>query len=298
VSKLREKNAKRSIGRKDAKRRVNRSKAGNIFLFLILGGFGLFTAFPLYVAFINSLKPLNELFLFPPRFYVLNPTAVNYVDLFTMMGNSTVPFSRYIFNTFFITVTGTVGQVLFASMCAYPLAKHHAPGLKIFFKIIVLSLMFSGTVTGIPNYLTMARIGWVDTYLAVIIPVFGSTLGLYLMKQFMEQIPDSLLEAAKIDGSSEWMIFWRIVMPQVRPAWLTLVVFSVQGLWSIGATNLIYSENLKTFAYALGQIVMSGIARTGVAAAIAIVMMSVPIAVFLITQSNVIETMSSSGIKE
>jgi ABC-type glycerol-3-phosphate transport system permease component len=281
-----------------SKRRVNRSRGGDLFIFMILGIAGLFTAFPLYLAIINSLKPLNELFLFPPRLYVLNPTFKNFSDLIVMMSSSTVPFMRYIFNTFFVTIAGTLGQVVFASMCAYPLAKHSVPGGKVYFKIIVLSLMFSSSVTAIPNYLIMSRIGWIDTYFAIIIPVFGSTLGLYLMKQFMEQISDSLLEAAKIDGAGEWRIFWQIVMPQVKPAWLTLTIFSVQGLWGIAEVNTIYTESLKTFAYALGQIISAGIARAGVAASIAIVMMSVPIIVFVVTQSNVIETMSNSGIKE
>lgn len=281
-----------------AKRRVNRSKGGDLVLFVVLGIVGIFTAFPLYLAIINSIKPLNELFLFPPRLYVLNPTFRNFSDLLIMMSSSTVPFMRYIFNTILITVVGTFGQVILTSMCAFPLAKLNVPGGKIYFKVIVLSLMFSTAVTAIPNYLIMSRIGFIDTYFAVIIPVFGNSLGLYLMKQFMEQISDSLLEAAKIDGAGEWSVFWRIVMPQVKPAWLTLIIFSVQGLWSIAEVNTIYSENLKTFAYALGQIIAAGVARTGVAAAISIVMMSVPIVVFVITQSNVIETMSNSGIKE
>jgi ABC-type glycerol-3-phosphate transport system permease component len=278
--------------------KVNRSLGGNLFIFLMLALLGLFMALPLFLAFINSLKPLNELWVFPPRFYVKNPTFKNFIDLFTMMSNSTVPFSRYIFNTVFITAVGTFGQVIISSLCAYPLAKHPFPGAKIYFKIIILSLMFSPSVTAIPNYLTMASFGWIDTYYAIIIPIFGSALGLYLMKQFMEQIPNALLEAAHIDGASEWLIFWRIVMPQVKPAWLTLVVFSVQSLWGMGTTNMIYSENLKTLNYALGQIIAAGIARAGVATAITVFMMIVPITVFVFTQSKVIETMSSSGIKE
>lgn len=195
-------------------------------------------------------------------------------------------------------MVGIAGQILISSMCAYPLAKHAFPGRNLYFSLIVTSLMFSTTVTAIPSYLIMSKIGWLDTYWAVIIPVFGSTLGLYLLKQFMEQIPDSLLEAAKIDGANEWQIYWKIVMPQVKPAWLTLIVFSTQSLWSMGANNMVYSEKYKTFAYALGQIAAGGVARTGVAAAISVVMMSVPIVVFVVTQSRVIETMTTSGLKE
>ena len=278
--------------------RENRSVGGNFFIFFLLILLGIFTAFPLYLSLINSFKPLNELWIFPPRFYVIRPTFKNYIDLFSLMSNSTVPFSRYIFNTFLITSVGTFGQIIFASMCAYPLAKYRFPGSIIYFRIIVLSLMFSPAVTAIPNYLTMARIGWIDTYFALIVPVFGSSLGLYLMKQFMEQIHDSILESARIDGADEWKTFWLIVMPQVKGAWLTLIVFSVQSLWGMGATNMIYSENLKTLNYALGQIISAGIARAGVATAIVVVMMIVPITTFLITQSKVIETMATAGIKE
>jgi ABC-type glycerol-3-phosphate transport system permease component len=284
--------------RKHTHIKINRSLSGNIFIFTLLAILGAFTALPLYLSIINSFKPLNELWVFPPAFYVLSPTIKNFIDLFTMMNNSVVPFSRYLFNTLFITFTGTLGQVVISSLCAYALAKHKYPYSNIIFKIIVLSLMFSPAVTAIPNYISMAALGWIDTYLAIIIPIFGSTLGLYLMKQFIEQMPDSILEAARIDGASEWSTFWKIVMPTVKPAWLTLVIFAVQNLWSMGPSTLIYSENLKTLNYALGQIISGGIARSGVATAIVVLMMSVPITVFVFTQSQVIETMSSSGIKE
>ncbi len=278
--------------------KVNRSFSGNLVLVLILGTASLFMALPLYYTVIQSIKPLNELWIFPPKFYVQNPTFKNFSELFTLMGNSRVPFLRYIFNTLFITVSGTFFQVILSSMCAYPLAKHRFPGSRHIFKVIVLSLMFSPAVTGIPNYLILAKLGWIDTYLAILVPILGSTLGLYLMKQFMEQIHDSILESAKIDGANEWMIFWRIVMPQVKAAWLTMIVFSVQGLWNIGPTIMIYSEQLKTLPYALSQIIAAGISRAGVASAVAVVMITAPLTVFVFTQSKVIETMSSSGIKE
>ena len=278
--------------------RVNRSVSGNILIFSVLLVFGAFTALPMYLIVINSLKPLNELLVFPPKFYVITPTAKNFADIWTIMSSSAVPFSKYIFNSFFITAVGTAGQILIGSMCAYPLAKHKFPGHALYFKIIYLSLMFSPAVTAIPSYLIVARLGWIDSYWAIIIPTFGSTMGVYLMKQFMEQIYDSILEAARIDGANEYRIFWSVVMPQVKAAWLTLMVFAVQGLWSTGASPFIYSEKLKTLNYALGQIVTVGIARAGVAAAVMVVMMAVPVTVFLITQSNVMETMASSGVKE
>jgi len=255
-------------------------------------------ALPLYYAVINSLKPLNELWLFPPRFYVQNPTFKNFSDLVILMSNSWVPFSRYLFNTLLITTVGTGGQIIVASMAAFPLAKHRFPGKKLFFSIIVLSLMFNSTVTTVPTYLVMMTLGWVDTYWALIVPAIGSSLGLYLMKQFMEQIPDAILEAALIDGANKWDTFWRIVMPSVKSAWLTLIIFSVQTLWNMGATSFIYDEAKKTLPYALGQIISGGIARAGAGSAITVVLLVVPITIFIVTQSNIIETMANSGIKE
>ncbi|AUS98690.1 ABC transporter permease [Clostridium thermosuccinogenes] len=254
---------------------------------------------PMVYAISNSLKPLEEIWYFPPRFFVRNPTLKNFRDLFRIMSESWVPFSRYIFNTFLITGVGTFGHVVLASLCAYALSKHDFPGKNLMFSMVVLSLMFSGVVTQIPNFIIVAKLGWIDSYKAIIIPAFGSSLGLYLMKQFMEQmIPDSVLESARMDGAHEWKVFWKIVMPLVKPAWLTLTIFSIQGLWGMGANKFIQSEELKTLNYALSQILAGGIARAGTGSAAAVLMMIVPIVAFIITQSNVIETMSTSGMKD
>lgn len=191
------------------KRKINRSWQVDILLFLLLGGFGAFMAVPLIYVINNAFKPLDELFIFPPTLFVRNPTFENFSDLFQVMKNSWVPFSRYIFNTVFITAAGTFGHIILASAAAYPLAKHKFRGHKVLFTFIVLSLMFSPHVTAIPNYMIMSTLGWLDSYQAIIIPAFAYPLGLYLMKQFMEQIPDALLEAAKMDGASEYRIFSR-----------------------------------------------------------------------------------------
>jgi len=279
-------------------KKINRSGVGNLAsnLFLIL--VGLFMAVPLIYAISNSFKPMDEIFKFPPDLIVQNPTLRNFSDLFVLMGNSWVPFSRYFFNTLFITSVGTFGQIILASMCAYPLALYKFPGNKGISKMIVTALMFNGTVLWIPTYMIMAKLGLINTYWAIIIPAFGSPLGMYLMQSFMSQIPRSLIEAARIDGASSFKIFWSIVMPQVKPAWLTLMIFSVQYLWNLGATMYIQSESLKTLPYALTQIVSAGIARAGVSNAVAVIMMVVPIALFVISQSNIIETMATSGMKD
>lgn len=280
--------------RKDA----SRSLAGNVVSFLFLTLMGLFMALPIVLSVSNSLKPLEELFVFPPKFFVRNPTLDNFIDLFNLMSESWVPFTRYLFNTVFVTIVGTVGHLLIASMCAFALAKHKFPGSKLIFGIIVTALMFSTQVTAIPNYLIMSGLSWLDTYWALIVPAMAKPLGLFLMKQFMEQIPDSLLEAARMDGAKEWQVFWKVALPQVKPALLTLLIFSFQDLWNMQGATYIYSEELKTLPYALNQIAAAGISRSGVTAAVTVIMMSVPIGLFLLCQSNIVETMASSGIKD
>lgn len=280
------------------RRRANRSVGGDICNILILAVFGSFMALPMVFAIGNAFKPLDEFFIFPPRFFVINPTLDNFNDLFILMAQSWVPFSRYIFNTVFITVVGTGGHVIIASMAAFVLEKHKFPGREVLFNIVILALMFSGAVTAIPNFLTMSTLGWIDTHLALIIPAFAAPIGLFLMKQFMVTIPDSLLESARIDGASELKVFWNIAMPAVKPGWLTLIIFSFQGLWGATGGTFIFSEELKTLPFALSQILLGGIARAGVGAAVMLMMMSVPIVMFIATQSNIIQTMATSGIKE
>ena len=234
----------------------------------------------------------------PPKFYVKNPTFDNFADLFNIMGQSFVPFSRYIFNSVFMTALGTLGNLVFCSMGAYVLAKYKFPGNKTFFAIVQTALMFSVYVTQIPNYLILNKLGWIDTYWAVVIPAFAFPMGFFLMKQFMEGLPSSLIEAAKIDGASEWRVFTQIVMPNVKPAWLTMIIYSVQALWNNPQSTFIFSEEKKTLVYALNQIQSGGIARTGQAQAVLIIVIAVPITIFMFSESQILETMASSGLKD
>ena len=278
---------------------LNRSTGGDFGITVMLTLLGLFMFIPMYYVIIQSLKPLDELFMFPPRFYVMKPTLKNFGDLFTLMGDSWVPFSRYIFNTVFITICGTLGNLIFASMAAYSLAKLRFPGRKMIFQIIVMSLMFHSTVNQVTHFIVLSSFGWIDTYLSIIVPSLASTMGLYLMKQFMESsVPDTVLESARLDGASEFRTYLTIAMPMVKPAWLTLMVECFKNLWNAGSSVYIHSEELKTFNYAIQQILAGGIARSGAGAASTVLMMMVPIMVFVISQSNIIETMGSSGMKD
>jgi len=281
------------------RRKPNRSVVGDVVIYFLLFLIALAMVFPLVFAVSSALKPLDELFLFPPKVFAQNPTMDNFQDLFVTMGKSWVTFSRYIFNTVFITVVGTAGHLIIASMGAFVLAKYEFPGSKLFFSIVVTALMFNGYVTAIPNYLIISKLGWIDTYWAIIVPAFAAPMGLFLMKQFMEGLPMSLVEAAMIDGGgSRWKIFIQIIMPNVKPAWLTLIIFSVQNLWNNKAATFIYSEEKKTLVYALQQIQSGGIARTGQAAAVTVVVMVVPILIFVLSESQILETMASSGLKD
>ncbi|MDD2647790.1 MAG: carbohydrate ABC transporter permease [Eubacteriales bacterium] len=280
------------------RRKPNRSRGGDFGVYFMLTIVALMMAFPLVFAISSSLKPLDELFRFPPTLFPQHPTMDNFSDLFVTMGQSWVPFSRYFVNTGLITLIGTAGHLFIASMAAFVLAKYDFPGGKLFFNIVVTALMFSGYVTGIPNYIIMSNLGIIDTYMAIILPALAAPIGLFLMKQFMEGIPTALIESAKIDGAGEFRIFWRIVMPNVKPAWLTVIIFSVQNLWNAKASTVIYSEAKKTLVYALQQIQAGGVARTGQAAAVTVIVMLVPIVIFICSQSQILETMASSGIKE
>jgi len=279
-------------------KQVNRSVAGNGLLFFLMAACGVFMVLPLVMIVNNALKPLDEIFQFPPKIFVRNPTLENFADLFLLMNDSWVPFSRYILNTMIITGCGTAGHVLLASLAAYPLAKHNFPGRKALFSLVVLSMMFSWTVTQIPNYMIISYLGINNTYLALILPACAYGMGLYLMKQFMEQIPNSLMESARLDGAGEYAVFFRIIMPNVKPAWLTLAIFQFQTLWGNTGYLFLRSEELKPLQYAMQAITRGGAQRAGASAAVAFIIAAIPITFFLVCQSSILETMTTSGIKE
>ena len=280
------------------RRKPNRSIGGDVGIYIFLALCSMMMVFPLFFAICNALKPLDEVLKNPPTVFPRNPTFDNFSDLLITMSQGWVPLSRYIWNTIFITVVGTLGHVVLASMAAYVLAKYRFPGGQLFFRIAVVALMFSGYVTGIPNYLIMCKLHMVDTYWSLILPAIGGSLGLFLMKQFMDGFPMSLVEAAKIDGASELLIFWKLVMPNVKPAWLTISIFSIQNLWNNAQVQYIYTESKKMLRYALDQVALGGIARQGQQNAVIVFTMFVPIVFFIFSQSQIMETMATSGLKD
>jgi ABC-type glycerol-3-phosphate transport system permease component len=262
----------------------------------------LFTLLPIVYMVSTAFKPLEEMFLYPPRFLVRHPTWRNFADLLLAIDALSVPFVRHVFNSLFVAAATVGGSLLLSSMAAYPLAKYpRMPGAKLFFALVISTLMFAPEVTQIPRYLVVDRLNLIDTYAGLIVPSLAGSYGLFLMKQFMEQVPVELIEAAKIDGASEWRVFWQVVMPLVRPAWITLIIFSFIGTWNDFFTPLIFtrSEQMKTL-----PLVMSAIgggpgivARTGAVAAASLIVTLPTLIIFVLLQRYVMETMAYSGIK-
>lgn len=279
-------------------KRINRSHGGNVMIFLMLVVFGMFMGLPLLYNIVSAFKPPEEIFIFPPRFYVSNPTGRNFSQLFQLASNLTVPFNRYLFNSVFVSIVSTALCVLVGALAAYPFAKKNFKGKALLWKLIMMTLLFSGGVTALPSYIVKAKLGLLNTYWVLILPSIASTLQMFLMRQFMLQIPDSLLEAARIDGAGEFNTFLYVVMPNIKPAWLTVMVLAFTGIWNTGSSGVVYDESLKLLPSALSQISAGGIARTGATAAATLLLMIPPILAFIITQSKMLQTMAYSGIKE
>ncbi len=275
---------------------LNRSKGGDAGITFLLIILGVFMFIPMWYLLITALKPLGERNITPPNLYVIKPTMQNFIDLFSNINSTWVPISRYFFNTVIISVAATFGCLVLGSLTAYALSKIKFPGRKGIFKVIQYSLMISSTISGITNFFIFVWLDWLNTYWISIVPVWASTLGLYLMKQFIDSgVSDEMIEAARIDGAGELRIYWQIVMPLVKPAWLTLLVTTFQSVWNTGASTYVWDESLKTFNSAIANISTTSV---GASSAGSIVMLSVPVIIFIINQAKIVETMGTSGMKD
>ena len=280
------------------KGRSNRSVGGTVFLLVFIALFAVFALFPVAFMVGNAFKPMRELYRYPPTVVPQNPTGQNFKDLLEYASDSLVPFTRYLFNTGVLVIVGCLGQILLSAMAAFPLAKSQFRGKKLMSNMVVYALMFSGAVTAVPNYIIITRLGLMDSLWAGILPSFASTLGLYLLQNFMEMLPDSLIEAAKIDGASYFKTLTAIILPVVKPALMTVFIFTFQNLWGNTGGSYLYTENIKPLSYMLSRIAATGIARQGMASAASLLLFILPVLIFIITQSNVMETMATSGMKD
>jgi len=278
-----------------------RIRPGSILGMICLLALLVFTSLPLVYLICTAFKPMDELFVYPPQFFVKNPTLKNFSDLLTSVSSATVPFSRYILNSVFVSVTVVVGTVLVSSMGAFSLAKYKPPGSNLIFSVVVAVLTFSSFVTTIPSYKIVNGLGLMNTYWALILPKIAVAYNFFLMKQFIEQFPDEVIEAARIDGSGESRIFWTIIMPNVRPAWATLVVLTFVTTWNDYFSPMIYinSQAMRTMPLVLQSIAggVGTVARSGAMAAATFLTIAPTIIVYMFMQKQVMATMAYSGVK-
>lgn len=278
--------------------RAGKKHTGTVLIFIFLLVLGAFMILPVYLAAVMSIKPSQEWFIFPPKLYAMDPTLDNFREMFRSAGRLWVPFSRYVANSVLVTVSVTLAQCFTASMAAFVLAKGKFRGSKFLNSVIVVSLLYQSNVIYIVQYMVIAKLGMIDTYLALILPNIATPVGVFLMRQSISQIPDAVIEAAKVDGAGMFRICWEVVMPNQKPALMTLVIFAFQAAWNIQSNTYVFDESLKTLPTAVAQAAASGIARQGVAMAAAVFMLIPPVIVFMAAQKNVIETMAHSGIKD
>ena len=280
-------------------KRYTRSRFGNFMFFFFLFLFGAFSVLPLLYSIVTSFKPLDELLIFPPSLItVKRPTFENYSVLPSLVESLEVPFSVYLFNSLFVTAVGTLVHVLASASAAFVLSKTDIKFKKTIILTVQLSLLFNAYTLAIPRYLIYSGMGIIDTYWSYILPAIPSSMGVFLMKQYMDgYVPNTLIEAAKIDGASYIRTFWGIVFPCVKPCLLTLALFSFRDIWTIVPQGTIFTESLKTLPMVMSTIVSGGLARQGAAMANSVIMMLPPIIVYFISQGSLKESMSSAGIK-
>lgn len=276
---------------------AGQKKSGTVMIFVFLAILGIFMFFPIYLTLVMSVKPVEELFVFPPKLYTLQPTLKNFSDMFEVMRQNRVPFSRYVFNSLTVTVSVTFFQCVIISMAAFVLSKCRFAGNKLINNIIVISLLYQSNVIYIMQYMVINKLNLTDSLYALILPSIASPMGLFLMKQSISQLPDSIIESAKMDGAGLFRICWQIVMPNQKPALMTLIIFAFQSSWNMQSGAFVFHEEYKTLPTVVNQISSAGMARAGVAMAGAVFMLVPPVLVFTFAQGYIIETMAYSGIK-
>ncbi|GEM03306.1 ABC transporter permease [Halolactibacillus miurensis] len=279
--------------------RFDRSQI-KFFLFLI--PMMVFMGLPIVYIFSHAFKPIDELFAYPPRFFVEKPTLANFVDLFNMSDTTGVPMSRYLFNSIIVTVVVVALTIVMSTAAAYALSKKKFKLKALLFEINTVALMFVPIAVAIPRYLLIDNIGLLDSFWAHILPLLAMPVGLFLVKQFIDQIPDSLIESARMDGASDYIIYWKIILPLVKPAIATIAILSFQAVWNNVETSTLFvnDESLKTFAFFMSTLASqtgNSVAGQGMAAAASLLMFIPNLIIFIILQSQVMNTMAHSGIK-
>ena len=274
---------------------------GQIKFLLILIPVSLFMAMPIVYIFNHAFKPLTELFEWPPKFFVRSPSLKNFVDLFEVTSTTGVPMARYLFNSILISLVVVFLSIFVSSVAGFALSKLEFRLKKTLMFANNIALMFVGAAVVIPRYLIIQNLGLIDTFWVHILPGLAIPVGLFLIKQFIDQIPNELLEAARMDGATDFQIYYKIILPLIKPALATIAIVSFQSVWNNveTSTNYINNESLKTFAFYMSTLTTSTntVAGQGMAAAAALIMFVPNLVIFIILQKNVMNTMAHSGIK-
>jgi ABC-type glycerol-3-phosphate transport system permease component len=274
--------------------------------YLVLIPVAIFMILPIVYIVNQAFKPLDELFLFPPRLFVQKPTMENFQMLMRTGSGTSVPMSRYLFNSIFITAVTVFLNLAFSVSAGYALSKRKFKSRSMLFKINQFALMFVPVAVVIPRYLVLVNLNVINTYWAHILPMLAMPVSLFLVKQFIDQVPDSLIEAARIDGAGDFSILYRVVVPLIKPALATVAILTFQAMWNnIEASNYwVSDETLKTFVFYLSTLTQqqqgtasATIAGVGMAAAAGLILFIPNLIIFVFMQSRVMNTMSHSGMK-
>jgi len=278
-----------------------RFEKGQIKILLILLPLALFMALPIVFIVNHAFKPMEELFAFPPSFFVRNPTLDNFTKLIKFSRSAGIPLSRYLFNSLIVTVITVSLSLLLTTCAAFAFSKIRFKGRALMLQINQIAIMFVATAVLIPRYLVIATTGLIDTVLAHVLPLVAMPVALFLVKQFVDQVPDSLIEAAHLDGATDFQVYYKIILPIIRPAIATAMVLVFQQVWTNMETSsyFINDESMKTVTFYMNTLVnaSNGVAGQGVAAAATLIMFIPNLALFIICQSSVMNTMATSGIK-
>ncbi|QUH28880.1 carbohydrate ABC transporter permease [Vallitalea guaymasensis] len=288
-----------NIGMKFNPQKFHRNQIRFHIILIILS---IFMALPIVFIINNAFKPFTELFAYPPRFFVKKPTLENFRLLFNFSAESGIPASRYLFNSIIVTVSVILLTLLISSCAAFALSKLEFKGKVTFNKINTLALMFVPVAVAIPRFLIIVNIGIFNTYLAHIIPLLAMPIGIFLLKQFIDQLPDELLEAAKIDGAGKWKIYFRIVLPLIKPPLVTVAILTFQASWANveGSNIFVDREALRTLPFYMNTLVSGSgniVAGAGMSAVAALIMFVPNLVLFIILQNKVMDSMAHTGIK-
>ncbi|BBH18992.1 ABC transporter permease [Paenibacillus baekrokdamisoli] len=282
--------------------RLNRLTPSQLLLILLMTLLALFMLLPIVFLFNHAFKPKHELFLYPPSFIVQEPTWINFADFLKVSKSTIVPATRYLFNSIFTSVLTVITATFISILCAYPLSKHRFKGKNFLFSTILVSLMFAPETVQIPRYYVISSLGIDNTYFAHILPMVALPVLVFLFKQFIDQLPDDLLESARLEGATEFRLFLSVIVPLCIPVVSTAAILSFQSAWNnLEASQLFMEdETMKTLPFYISTLtsgLANSVARQGVAAAAALLMFLPNFIIFLLLQRRVISTMAHSGIK-